>query len=71
MEHLIAFDDPLVTDLKREPHTYIAVFEKAVEIIYSNDIYDPSDPDMEEFPKFQVQIHSDENPTVLRNLDSS
>lgn len=30
MEHLIAFDDPLVTALKKEPHIYLVVFEKAV-----------------------------------------
>lgn len=71
MEHLIAFDDPLVTALKREPHIYVSVFENAVQLIYQNDIYDENEPDMQPNPKFQVQVHSDENPTLLRNLDSS
>lgn len=70
MEHLNAFDDPLVQDFRREPSTYIKTFEEAVATIYRNDYYDESNPDMDPAPKFQVQIHSDENPVMIRDLQS-
>lgn len=54
MQHLIAFDDPMVIALRKEPHVYVSVFEKAVEMIYRNDIYNEDDPEMEEDPKFQI-----------------
>jgi len=52
MEHLNAFDDPLVTAFRNNPNSYIKVFEEAVETIYRNDYYDESNMDMEPAPKF-------------------
>jgi DNA replication licensing factor MCM5 len=54
MEHLNSFDDPLVTDFRKNPQEYIKVFESAVETIYKHDYYDESNPEMEPSPKFQV-----------------
>ena len=70
MEHLHAFDDLLVRSFRNGPTDYIKVFESAVETIYRTDYYDESNPDMEISPKFQVQIYSDENPKMLRDLQS-
>jgi len=50
---------------------YLKVFEKAVEIIYRTDYYDESNLDMEPSPKFQVQISSDENPQMIRDMQSN
>uniref|UniRef100_A0A7S3CJV1 DNA replication licensing factor MCM5 n=1 Tax=Strombidium rassoulzadegani TaxID=1082188 RepID=A0A7S3CJV1_9SPIT len=71
MEHLIAFDDGLVTAFRNNPAQYLKVFESAVEMIYRVDYYDDSDPDMDPAPKFQVQVHSDENPLMIRDLQSN
>lgn len=68
MEHLHAFDDILVRNFRNNPNDYIKVFESAVEIIYKTDYYDEMNPDMEVSPRFQVQIYSDENPKMLRDL---
>lgn len=40
MEHLVAFDDPLVAQFRTNPNDYLKVFERAVQIIYQNDLYD-------------------------------
>ena len=47
------------------------VFESAVETIYRNDIYDEMNPDLPESPKFQVQVSTQENPIMLRELQSN
>jgi len=52
MEHLVAFDDPLVTQFRNNPNDYIKVFESAVQTIYQNDFYDETDPDLEPAPRF-------------------
>lgn len=52
MEHLSAFDDPLVTQFRLKPNDYVRVFESAVAIIYQNDFYDETDPDLDPAPKF-------------------
>jgi DNA replicative helicase MCM subunit Mcm2 (Cdc46/Mcm family) len=70
MEHLHAFDDGLVRLFRNNPTDYIKVFESAVETIYRTDYYDEMNPDMEVSPRFQVQVHSDENPKMLRDLQS-
>jgi len=70
MDHLHSFDDVLVKCFRNNPSDYIKVFESAVETIYRTDYYDEMNPDMEVSPKFQVQIHSDENPKMLRDLQS-
>ena len=70
MDHLHSFDDVLVKNFRNNPNDFIKVFESAVEIIYKTDYYDEMNPDMEVSPRFQVQIHSDENPKMLRDLQS-
>jgi DNA replication licensing factor MCM5 len=52
MEHLSAFDDPLVTVFRKNPSEYIRVFEDAVATIYKNDYYDENNLDMDPAPKF-------------------
>jgi len=52
MEHLVAFDDPLVAQLRNQPQDFMKVFERAVQLIYLNDLYDETDPEMEVCPKF-------------------
>jgi DNA replication licensing factor MCM5 len=54
MEHLIAFDDPLVEQLRSMPNEYIKVFEDSLQTIYQNDLYDETDVDSEPSPKFQI-----------------
>ncbi len=49
---LANFDDVLAKEFKAVPDLYLPVFEKAVEEIYRNNIYDPMDENMESSPKF-------------------
>lgn len=44
------FDDMLAKEFRTVPDTYLKVFEKAVEEIYKNNIYDPMDENMEASP---------------------
>ena len=69
-EQLEAFDEQLASNFKNMPGDYLNVFETAVETIYRNDIYDEMNPDLPEAPKFQVQISTNENPLMLRDLQS-
>ena len=67
----MAFDEQLVTMFRQKPANYIKVFEKAVASIYKTDYMDELSPDLYEVPKFQVQVSSDENPIMLRDLQSN
>ena len=49
---LYNFDDVLAKEFRVLPVQYLSVFEKAVEEIYRNNIYDPMDENMETSPKF-------------------
>ena len=42
----------LAKEFRSVPDTYLKDFEKAVEEIYRNNIYDPMDENMESSPKF-------------------
>lgn len=68
MAKLQAFDDQLATEFKERPAELIKTFESATQIVYNTEIFEPDNVDMEECPKFQVQVNSDENPTQLRGL---
>lgn len=70
LRDLQTFDEDLYMTFRNNPVEYIKVFEAAIETIYRNDIYDISNPDLEEAPRFQVQFSSDENPVTLRELTS-
>lgn len=62
ISHLIAFDEKLAQDFKDSPADHLKIFESAVKIVYRNEIFEQQNPDMEESPKFQVQVNSDEVP---------
>lgn len=68
MRDLINFDDQLATLFRSEPAQYMRVFETAVETIYFNDYYDAEDEELDPNAKFQIQVHSDENPVMIRDL---
>lgn len=68
MSKLFAFDQQLAQDFKDSPGEHIKTFESAVQIVYNTEIYEQENPEMEEEPRFQVQVHSDEVPTQLRGL---
>lgn len=68
IEHLMNFDEQLVSVFRQKPADYIKVFERAVEAIYRTDYMDELSPELYEAPKFQVQVSSDENPLMLRDL---
>jgi DNA replication licensing factor MCM5 len=70
MEHMNAFDEMLVRSFRANPSDLIKVFESAVETIYRTDYYDEMNPDMDESPRFQVQVYSGEEPKMLRELQS-
>ena len=65
------FDEHLVSVFRQKPADYIKVFEKAVAAIYKTDYMDELSPELYEAPKFQVQVSSDENPLMLRDLQSN
>ena len=71
MRHLNSFDEDLYMRFRELPIDHIKCFESAIETIYRNDIFDASNPDLEEAPRFQVQFSSDENPITLRDLNSN
>ena len=59
MDHLIAFDETIVTYLRDDPNNTIKVFETAVLEIFKSVIFDESNPDMEENPN--ITKESSEN----------
>jgi len=68
---LNAFDEQLHNAFATNPTEYIKVFESAIQTIYRVDYYDENNLEMEPCPKFQLQIHSDENPVMIRDLQSN
>lgn len=52
MKDLLAFDEDLYQRFRDMPVDYIKVFESAIETIYRNDIYDPTNLELEESPRF-------------------
>lgn len=52
MDHLIAFDETIVTYLRDDPNNTIKVFETAVLEIYKSVVFDENNLDMEENPNF-------------------
>ena len=68
LSHLINFDDQLTEQFRMQPAQMLKAFEDAVQEIYKTEIFDEANLDMEEEPSFQVQVHSDESPVMLRDL---
>ena len=68
-ENLVNFDEPLSQELRQQPSKVLPVFETAVRTVYRNN-YMPKDQ-VGEVPHFQVQLSSDENYRMLRDLQST
>ena len=75
MDHLLNFDNELSKQLRNQPATYLPEFERAIQNVYRNN-YQASVEGQDEIagidstPTFQVQVSSDENPKMLRDLQS-
>ena len=54
-----------------KPDLYIPAIEKAIQNVYRNHYHESITEEDEEVPLFQVQIQSDENPRMLRDLQSN
>ena len=71
MNLLLNFDEGLAMQVRTTPETIIPVLEAATKKVFHNNYYEticePSDP----VPEWQVQIFSDENPRILRDLTSN
>lgn len=52
VQDLLAFDEDLYQRFRDMPVEYIKVFESAIETIYRNDIFDASNLELEESPRF-------------------
>ena len=65
MQHLLAFDEPLAMVVRKQPTQCLPALEKAISRVYKNHYME--DDEFEE-PSFQLQITSDENPRMLRDL---
>eukprot|EP00347_Sterkiella_histriomuscorum_P023378 403334862 len=70
MDDLYNYDDKLSMMIRNHPADFMPVFEKAVQIVYQTHYFHQNFEQGEEVPKFQVQIHSQENPRMLRDLQS-
>ena len=69
MQLLLNFDESLGMLVRNNPETLIPVLEAATKKVYHNNYHETisgsaSDP----VPNWQVQIYSDENPRILRDL---
>ena len=72
MQLLLNFDEGLSMALRTQPETIIPVLESATKKVYQNNYHETisgnaSDP----VPDWQVQIYSQENPRILRDLTSN
>ena len=65
LEHIVNFDEPLATLMRRQPTQVIPALEKAIARVYKNHYMEE---DVFEEPAFQLQITSNENPRMLRDL---
>ena len=71
MQLLLNFDESLGLLVRNNPETLLPVLESATKKVYQNNYHetisgDASDP----VPEWQVQIYSEENPRILRDLTS-
>lgn len=72
MQLLLNFDEELASKVRQEPDVYMPALEKATMNVYLNNYHEHiADSPHEKCPTFQVQIHSDENPRMLRDLTSN
>ncbi len=80
MDDLLNFDEPLAKMTRTYPSDFLPIvinifltlqFEKAVQQVYQTHYFGQNAIDGDVPPLFQVQIHSDENPRMLRDLQSN
>lgn len=74
MDHLQNFDEQLSQQLRKQPADFLPAFERAVQNVYRNNYHDLAGSGIagiDTVPTFQVQVSSDENPRMLRDLQSS
>ena len=65
MHSLMSFDDHLSKMLKDQPTQTIPALEKAIQKVFKNHY---ADEDAFDTPSFQLQVTSEENPIMLRDL---
>jgi DNA replicative helicase MCM subunit Mcm2 (Cdc46/Mcm family) len=69
MGSLMSFDDFLSRILKEQPTQTIPTFEKAIQTVYRNHYVDTEN--VYQIPTFQLQVTSEENPIMIRDLQSN
>ncbi len=70
MEHLLNFDENLAELLRSQPTQVLNSLEQAIGTVYKNH-YAEENSGFENSPNFQLQISSNENPRMLRDLQSN
>jgi DNA replication licensing factor MCM5 len=70
MEHLLNFDENLAELLRSQPTQVLQSLEQAIGTVYKNHYADESFG-FEDTPSFQLQVSSNENPRMLRDLQSN
>jgi len=70
LEHILNFDEPLSQMLRSRPAQTIPAFERAIAAVYRNHYHDTISED-DNVPKFQLQVNSNENAKMLRDLQSN
>lgn len=68
-ENLVNFDEPLAQQLRTRPTDVLPAFETAVATVYRNHYMQAEEGG--KVPHFQVQVSSDENYRMLRDLQST
>ena len=70
MEHLLNFDENLAELLRSQPTQVLNSLEQAIGTVYKNH-YTEDTFGLESTPSFQLQVSSNENPRMLRDLQSN
>ena len=72
IDRMLGFDEVLAQQVRQKPEMFIPSLEKAIQNVYKNNYHDSiTEVEGEEVPSFQVQIQTDENPRMLRDLQSN
>lgn len=71
MQLLLNFDESLGLLVRNNPEQVMPVLESATKKVYQNNYHETISGDANDpVPNWQVQIYSDENPRILRDLTS-
>ena len=71
MQLLLNFDENLGMQVRTNPESLIPILESATKKVYHNNYHETiSGIKNETVPNWQVQVYSDENPRILRDLTS-